>query len=522
MFFKISWSVVGEDVVNAVTFFFQEATIHQAFNSTILALIPKIQNPCKVKDYRPISCCSVVYKIITKILVKRLSLVLPDLINLNQTAFLKGRSIIDNTLLAQELVKGYGRKNISPSVLNHFYSLSGLNFNVNKTEFFAAGVSAGTLEFIKSATEFKQGFLPVRYLGVPLVTRKLTETYCFPLLDNFEARLHHWSGKSLSYVGHLELIKTVLYSVVNLWFQQFILLQKVINCLEQLCSRFIWKGSDKAAKGARISWNRLCCPKFEGGLGLKDLNSWNKACMIQLIRKLLARNRSLWVAWIHCYVIKNRELSDINVSSSFSWSIRKLLKLRTQALPIISAGITKTSVIWDELRENREKVTWKKLLWFPLHIPKHSMISWMIILDRLPTRDRLFRMGISNCILRNNEPESKNHLFFNCVYASSIWNSIMILTNLRDSHGTWNSRIECATQKWKGKSLLSIILRIVWNAFNYLIWEERNRRIFKGGSRTTDQILKSIKEFVRIQLSDKDINRTDHVNYILCSHWGLD
>ncbi|XP_039032836.1 uncharacterized protein LOC120168062 [Hibiscus syriacus] len=122
------------------------------------------------------------------------------------------------------------------SVLNHFYTLSGLNLNVNKIEFYATGISVGTLESIKSITGFKQGFLPVRYLGIPL----------------------------------------------------FILPQKVINSLEQLCSGFLWKGSDKAAKGARISCNKLCYPKSEGGLGLKDLNSWNKAYMIQLIRKLLA------------------------------------------------------------------------------------------------------------------------------------------------------------------------------------------------------------------------------------------
>ncbi|XP_039063432.1 uncharacterized protein LOC120208157 [Hibiscus syriacus] len=75
---------------------------------------PKVQNPNIVKDYKLISCCSVLYKIITKILVKRLTMLLPEIITPNQSAFVKGRYIIDNTLLAQELVKGYGRKLISP------------------------------------------------------------------------------------------------------------------------------------------------------------------------------------------------------------------------------------------------------------------------------------------------------------------------------------------------------------------------------------------------------------------------
>ncbi|XP_039008860.1 uncharacterized protein LOC120137071 [Hibiscus syriacus] len=408
--------LMGEDFVNAVKFFFKETAIIPAFNSTIIALIPKIQNPSKVKDYRPISCCSVVYKTISKILVKRMNELLPDLVSLNQTAFVRGRSIIDNTLLAQELVKGNLDSIMGViSVLNHFYVLSGLNLNVRKTEFFAAGISSRILDSIKSATGFKQGFLPVRYLGVPLVTRKITEKDCHPLFDNIKQRLHQWSGKNLSYAGRLELIKTVLHSVINFWNRQFIFPQKVINRLEQLCSRFLWKGNDTTAKGARISWDQICCPKSEGGLGLKDIRSWNKACMIQLIRKILAGQGSLWVAWIYCYVFKNNAISDISATTSYSWTIRKLLKLRNDTTSTIAVGISITKDIWEDIRVPREKVYWHKVIWFPHHIPKFSMITWMAILDRLPTRDRLFRMGITSdiiCVLCNEINESRNHLFF--------------------------------------------------------------------------------------------------------------
>ncbi|XP_038992139.1 uncharacterized protein LOC120115513 [Hibiscus syriacus] len=85
-----------------------------AFNATTIALVPKILNPNKVSDFRPISCCSVIYKAITKVIVKRMTHLLPRIISSNQSAFVKGMSIIDNTLLAQEIVKGYGRKTISP------------------------------------------------------------------------------------------------------------------------------------------------------------------------------------------------------------------------------------------------------------------------------------------------------------------------------------------------------------------------------------------------------------------------
>ncbi|XP_038991407.1 uncharacterized protein LOC120114637 [Hibiscus syriacus] len=91
-----------------------ESFLLPAFNATIIAFVPKIPNPSKVKDFRPLSCCSVVYKVISKIMVRRLTTIMPDLVTLNQTAFVKGRSITDNTLLAQELVRGYSRKNLSP------------------------------------------------------------------------------------------------------------------------------------------------------------------------------------------------------------------------------------------------------------------------------------------------------------------------------------------------------------------------------------------------------------------------
>lgn len=57
-----------------------------------------------MKEFRPISCCNVVYKCMTKILANRVSVALPSLISFSQSAFLKGRRIHDNILLAHELV----------------------------------------------------------------------------------------------------------------------------------------------------------------------------------------------------------------------------------------------------------------------------------------------------------------------------------------------------------------------------------------------------------------------------------
>ncbi|XP_028066993.1 uncharacterized protein LOC114269841 [Camellia sinensis] len=113
-FFKSSWDVVGKDVIQAIKSFFHSSELLKEVNSTAIALVPKVPNPSKVGDYRPISCCNTVYKCIAKILANRIKKVLPDVIDSVQSAFVQGRRISDNIFLSQELMRGYHRGSGSP------------------------------------------------------------------------------------------------------------------------------------------------------------------------------------------------------------------------------------------------------------------------------------------------------------------------------------------------------------------------------------------------------------------------
>ena len=108
-FFHANWELVGPDIIDAVKSFFQTGKILKAWNTTAISLIPKVQVPCTMKDFRPISCCNVVYKCISKLLVERIKPFLDVLVGPQQSAFVKGRHIADNILLMQELVRGYHR-----------------------------------------------------------------------------------------------------------------------------------------------------------------------------------------------------------------------------------------------------------------------------------------------------------------------------------------------------------------------------------------------------------------------------
>ncbi|GJT02020.1 hypothetical protein Tco_0823189 [Tanacetum coccineum] len=106
-FFKQAWHIVGVDVINAIREFFTNGKLLKELNHTIIALIPKVNAPSRINDYRPISCCNVLYKCISKIIANRIKHCLTNLVSPNQSAFIPGRSIADNILLTQELMHNY-------------------------------------------------------------------------------------------------------------------------------------------------------------------------------------------------------------------------------------------------------------------------------------------------------------------------------------------------------------------------------------------------------------------------------
>jgi len=101
-FFQQNWEILHKEVYDAIKFFFDTCQLDASINYTVIALIPKTKNPKSVLDFRPISLCNVVYKVLSKVLANRLKVILPSIISESQSAFIPGRLITDNIIAAFE------------------------------------------------------------------------------------------------------------------------------------------------------------------------------------------------------------------------------------------------------------------------------------------------------------------------------------------------------------------------------------------------------------------------------------
>lgn len=213
--------------------------------------------------------------------------------------------------------------------------------NISKTELYHSGLTVAETNDI-SAYGFTAGSLPVRYLGLPLMSRKLRIAEDEPLINKLLARFWSWSVKALSFAGRLQLIATVIYGTVNFWMSVFILPKGCIKRIESLCSRFMWAGNTDTSGKAKIAWTTVCLPKAEGGLGIRSLTMWNKVLCLRFLWLLFSDSKSLWAIWNRRYNLQGKSLWTLEISTSNSWTWNHLLKLRELGMqfvkPILGKG----------------------------------------------------------------------------------------------------------------------------------------------------------------------------------------
>ncbi|GAV92363.1 zf-RVT domain-containing protein, partial [Cephalotus follicularis] len=323
---------------------------------------------------------------------------------------------------------------------------------------------------------FRQATLPIKYLGLPLITSRLTKQDCAPLMEKIMARANSWVSKSLSYAGRLQLIQSTLASMQVFWASTFLLPVAIIKDCERTLRRFLWGGSGNSHKHSLVKRSKVCLPRQEGGLGIKSLKSWNQAKhsfwtlssygslswswkQILLLRNTALNHQryvcgkgdkfSLWFdPWFHGSSIyaaygnrviydsgmgKSMLVHEVIVNDQWCWPTTspELIDIQSRVLdiPITSSSDhifwekvgSHCSIkrAWESIRASSPLVDWAKLVWHPSCIPKHAFCLWMEILDALKTLDKLLQLGIVHdacCRFNCGDNETVEHLFFACPY----------------------------------------------------------------------------------------------------------
>ncbi|KAL0282162.1 UNVERIFIED_CONTAM: hypothetical protein Sradi_7269400 [Sesamum radiatum] len=365
--------------------------------------------------------------------------------------------------------------------LAEFAVLSGLRVSPMKSQIILSRSCHGERQQILDVMGFQEGTLPIKYLGVPLVSSRLSVADCQPLIQKVDRRLAGWNQLSLSFAGRVQLIKSVLSSLHTYWASVFILPKAVLKVIEERMRSFLWKGASGSGV-AKVAWEQICRPKKEGGLGIK------RVCLrTHFFMRCCGTGLRTAVRCGHPSSLLPGE------SDAILWKF--------------NSGCFSTAAALALLQPPSPLVSWTGLLEGCFKIPRHGFILWLAIKERLSTMDRpWFGQQGADCVLCNDaSAESHSHLFFNCVYSRRCLAVLEFSVRFKWPGFDWQLGILWASRRWRGAHLLNVASRSLLASVVYHLWLERNNRRFKATATSAESVALRAIEDVRLRILSSDI-----------------
>ncbi|KAK4381895.1 hypothetical protein Sango_2923900 [Sesamum angolense] len=384
--YKAAWPIVGEEISKAIMDFFTTGRLLKQVNATLLTLIPKVRTPHSVADFRTISCCNVIYKVISKILVCRFREILDLLVSPSQNAFIPGRSISDNVLLAQELFCGYNQCRLPPRYalkvdLRKAYDtvewdflfatlrLFGFPAIFNRwieecvtSAHFSVVVNGGVHGFFAGARGLRQGgyaigesFPPGLDLFASLSGLHTNPQKSQLIFSKAASGIRDSLLETLGFQeGHLPVRsgtanQIVLVSLEVYWAMAFILPKGIIKEMIKRLRTFLWKGTSSSGY-PKVAWEVVCRSIEESGQGIKDVFALNRALMSKHLWAVIKQHRtSIWVDWISQVRLRDCSIWTVKDNKG-AWGWREMLTLRHTLLSHIhfQVGDGTSFLLWHD------------------------------------------------------------------------------------------------------------------------------------------------------------------------------
>ncbi|MCH81156.1 ribonuclease H protein [Trifolium medium] len=352
--------------------------------------------------------------------------------------------------------------------------------NPQKSSIFPGSIPHSRLANIAISLGFQIGSLPFTYLRVPIFKGKPKKCHLQPLADKVKLKLVSWKASLLTLAGRVQLVKSVIYSMlihsitINAW------PVSLIKDLERWSRNFIWSGNVNQRKLVTVAWYKVCLPFNEGGLGLsfsevlknskpvsyyisssiwsgikhkfpdiilnctwqigngEIINFWTDLwCGEPLINSLkIPQNiQHRLKATVSCFI----ENASWQIPQAIMTAYPPLQSLIDQVtLPVLAK---EDSYLWIHSHDGNlsfkdaysfhcqigQQIKWATIIWNSAIPPSKSLLIWRCLHGKLPTDENLSLRGCclpSRCSLCGSSIESSQHIFIDCSFAIQLWSWI--------------------------------------------------------------------------------------------------
>lgn len=156
--------------------------------------------------------------------------------------------------------------------------------------------------------------------------------------------------------------------------------------INKTCRAFLWSGKHYCAKSGVIAWEQVCKWKNAGGLGFRNIIVWNTARLGKYVWAIASKQDSVWIKWVDSVYLKGRDWWTYEPTSGASWYRKRFCMVKLDQLKQIlsqnelsSMTFYSIKTVYHKLIGKQQAITWDKIVWSRLSIPKHKFILWLAI-----------------------------------------------------------------------------------------------------------------------------------------------